>query len=401
MHRGMERWLKFAGYSGNPFAIHEAGREEKLGSYFVPNTCFTEISGDPTTPRSSVVFAPKGCGKTAQRVMIDRLCRRKAFGRGRALGVTFSDFETIPIGSQQNRHPTSVHPHLIEILHRAMESLALDLIHDRTIFDQYTQISRWNKLYLQWFLFGFGRELSLNQRAELIKRDIKPIAVGNGAGKTVKKHFNEKLRASSSDLMRQFVLTLKPMGYDAVYVLVDCVDEMPTTACDIDSAIRLLSPLLAHLKLLDLPGVAFKFFLPLEWAGDLKESRVLRSDRLQVRTLQWADMDLLEMLRKRLEAFGGPNDLTQLCEDSLGDSIVEEMVQLAVCSPRNLIRLGNFLFAEHCKKMTGGGCSKITRAAWENAKERFLLVREPVCKIEETVGKAAASDEEDPFFPQL
>lgn len=75
-------WLKEHGFTGNPFALREAGREERLSEYFVEGPHYDEIKGSTDDPRTAFVFAARGCGKSAYRVMIQRSCRaddRKSF----------------------------------------------------------------------------------------------------------------------------------------------------------------------------------------------------------------------------------------------------------------------------------------------------------------------------------
>jgi hypothetical protein len=65
------KFLSAFGFSENPFASTNADKEPHLSRYFVPPPYFTSVKGDPKDPKSNMVLAPRGGGKTAQKVMIE------------------------------------------------------------------------------------------------------------------------------------------------------------------------------------------------------------------------------------------------------------------------------------------------------------------------------------------
>ncbi len=60
------------GFSEDPFASTNAADEPLIDHYFVQPPFFPAVIGDPRKPKSNVVFAPRGGGKTAQKIMIER-----------------------------------------------------------------------------------------------------------------------------------------------------------------------------------------------------------------------------------------------------------------------------------------------------------------------------------------
>jgi len=48
----LEQWLKQHGFTANPFAEREAGREKRLGEYFVPGPYYDEIKGTADDPHT-------------------------------------------------------------------------------------------------------------------------------------------------------------------------------------------------------------------------------------------------------------------------------------------------------------------------------------------------------------
>ena len=73
--KNLATWLKGHGFTESPFALREAGREERLSEYFVEGPHYDEIKGSADDPRTAFVFAARGRGKSAYRVMIQRSCR--------------------------------------------------------------------------------------------------------------------------------------------------------------------------------------------------------------------------------------------------------------------------------------------------------------------------------------
>jgi hypothetical protein len=403
MEGSMERWLAFAGFSGNPFDVHEAGKEKHLPRYFVPSLCFDDIVGDPTCPGSAVVFAARGCGKTTKRIMIQHLCHTGHIGRGRVLAIPYTDFEPLAALHSGPLPQDTVRSHVLEILHHAVASLVEDLFHDERVFVRYCELSRWEKIHVHWFLYTFGRELSPFQRSELIRIGIKrptahPTSDQDDLNEAMLNQVEDKAHANPTYLMRLLSRLLNGLGYDTFYVLIDGVDELAATASDTESAIQLMSPFLKQLSLLDMPGMAFKFFLPLEWSEVLINRGAIRRDRLRVRYVDWTPDQLGEMLHRRLAAFRGRSDMNDLLEPDLADCIEAEMVRLALGSPRNLMRLGNFLFSEHCARFNGAAQRKIPMTVWESAKSRFLETRDLVC-AENNDRNSLQNSGYNPFFP--
>ena len=77
------------GFDSNPFQSTNADDEDRLDKYFIPPPYFDSVWGNPEKPKSSVVFAPRGGGKTAQRKMIEFESQRN----GKVLCVNYSRFD--------------------------------------------------------------------------------------------------------------------------------------------------------------------------------------------------------------------------------------------------------------------------------------------------------------------
>ena len=71
--------IKNLGFDEDPFAKTNADEEDRLSEYFINPPFFSSVAGDIASPKSSVVFAPRGGGKTSQKCMIEKLSQDLPF----------------------------------------------------------------------------------------------------------------------------------------------------------------------------------------------------------------------------------------------------------------------------------------------------------------------------------
>jgi len=160
------------------------------------------------------------------------------------------------------------------------------------------------------------------------------------------------------DLLEGIMNICGELGLDAVYVLVDDVDEPQYYGDlrDFSPAFELIRPLAAAPKLLSIKGLVFKFFLPMEIKS--RAETAFRLDKHKAREVLWSDEDLHKVLNKRLEVYKRkdeewasrpPPHLDDLCVPELR-SLEDKVVKEARGSPRDLLRLCNELLAQHFKE---------------------------------------------------
>ena len=78
----LDSWLRAVGFTEHPFRHTEAEADPRLHEYFVEPACFERVQGTAVSPQTAVLFAPRGGGKTANRVMVEHLCQISADVRG-------------------------------------------------------------------------------------------------------------------------------------------------------------------------------------------------------------------------------------------------------------------------------------------------------------------------------
>lgn len=406
----LKNWLKQVGFTrGNPFGSNEADREAFLPEYFVDTGHYDALRGDPAHPRTTIVFAPRGGGKSALRVMLSSQCRPTAL-KSDVLAITYTDFDPIIEAAGNDTSRVTAKHHIHRILKHGAEALWATLVRDEELAARFppeacsrfkwlcstyhpgllappaikrqleSLIDKWEGS-LVWSSFQIAvrdRQLSelLQDHAhrnhpcvQLIARvvDAQPEPVAEGV-------------SSSLDLFNGFIELATIIGIQAVYVLIDRVDEIKVTAGSAEAMADLVEPLMANLPLMEFASCAFKFFLPHEARETLINRSTIRRDRLQLLEVVWDESSLERLLRERLLAFsgGGLKSLGPLCAGALGLGIDEELIRGADRSPRRLLRLGELLFLVHCSRPTG--MTRLVQDDWDTAVAIFQQEHVPLLR---------------------
>jgi hypothetical protein len=100
------------GFNNHPFTQTNADEEPLLRSYFIPPPFFDAVAGDVMRPNATVVFAPRGAGKTALRRMVEDWAEEKG-----VLAVTYDRFE---FGNGQKLDEIGLPYHLRNIIIRIL-----------------------------------------------------------------------------------------------------------------------------------------------------------------------------------------------------------------------------------------------------------------------------------------
>src|SRR5207248_5317104 len=79
--------IRRLGFVADPFAKTNADEEERLENYFIEPPFYSAVFGDPAAAQPSVVFAPRGGGKTALKRKIEIASKGRPF-----LCVTYNRF---------------------------------------------------------------------------------------------------------------------------------------------------------------------------------------------------------------------------------------------------------------------------------------------------------------------
>lgn len=401
----IQSWLASWGFVGNPFAIWEAGQEPWLERYFVRRPFYEHLLSSRT---SALVFAARGGGKSALRIMLQSECRPR-LATGAIFAISLTDFSPMVETLGQKRSFT-LNDYLPSIFDTAITNLleaASELILSGVTISQ-GDLSEW-RYWIESYAphYGSPRYLLdlLTQHVPNATRtqlqDWTTAAV-KGQSPELTRRINAlielwqllsqvrpvppSVRLNSPHLVIKafvrFIIELLSSGYPlckGVYLLVDGIDEYALTQNNPEISATVLQPLL-DLHFLETPHLTVKFFLPIEQRSFLEASA--RRDRLEIHTLFWNEAlsdeqanDMQKLLRRRIQIFsdGVMQGLDELCAPDLRHWIENALLKESGHSPRNLLRLGNLLFIEHCRERPQPE-SELTHQEWERAVRRFRAI---------------------------
>jgi hypothetical protein len=349
----LERWLDQRGLKKNPFGAWNAERDLDLPGYFVDMGQFDEVL---RLTEPCIVFARRGCGKTAQRQMLAAQCRPLSpYSPRLAVVYTYAGFEQVLAAASNDATQLQAEHHVAALLRQGLIALQGEATRDPEVRLALTRpdvASRLNA-YL-------GRYVP-----HLIADSLAGTASILGG-------------LASLELMQGLMDLIKAADLELGVILVDGLDEFLLTATDSAQMVALLAPLLGTLPLIECPGLSFKFFLPQEIELALRECRWFRPDRLRIFRLAWQESDLQNLIGQRMTYFSKRGDraygrLGQLCQDELAERIDGELARLAGGLPRAALILADTLLRAHCEPP--GPSERIAPETWEAVKARWPILR--------------------------
>jgi hypothetical protein len=379
----VDEWLKSFGFVRNPFETTEAGSEARyatdfLHATFVKPRGFDQILGHPTHPKSSLIFASRGKGKSSTRLMTAHFCREGIFSIdeaqdtdevGRVLPVHHTRFEDLFgfIGSPKEL----VSGHVKEILHRTITSYVDMLLSYPDLKGKVELLDPLQKWELQIFLKIYQANVPLDKlrtALEIVGNDIifsehKSDLMGFVPSIEIQNHDNISIQElelrlrsiaqlSPTDQLILFMKLISNAGIEAVYILIDGLDETSETVDDFGLASKLILPLLANLNLMNnTPHLAFKVFAPTEMKAALLDKNKIRRDRIDVLDIQLSDEDLSEILTRRLVNCSDDvvSSIDAVCTRDMRGKMESEILSKADGNPRRLILLGRYMINQRCK----------------------------------------------------
>ncbi len=380
------QWLSYCGFQHFPFERPEAGNEgsDFLASCFVEPENFPAILGKADSPTTALLFATRGTGKTACRVMVDYFCRtgNVPIDGGQEIAHVLSIPHThlhlvatkanLFTSAKEAQTDRLVDYHVREILRRAMPALSDLLAATPQIYDIVTNLTSALKQDLSWFVPSYATYLSSPQRGFLLDLLGEPLPLDA---------FQE---ASPLDHLAQLVNMMHMINIPATYVLIDGVDEYMETAANPEKAYEVIRPLLGTLQLMDkTPHLALKFFLPDSIKPLLLADPAIRLDRgFTLQTIRWRDADLVKILRRRLDAVkldahkGRDRIITgfdTLCIPELRSQIEQELAREAKGNPRHLIILAGLMVRAHFNRkiIDQEDIHQLNRKDWHIALEEY------------------------------
>ena len=362
--------LNTLGFERDPFATTNADLEELLQDYFIEPPFFKAVYGDIRRPKSTIVFAPRGGGKTALKRRIEIASGTDAF-----LCVTYNVFPTVGLKLSeidQAYHLRNVIRILLVAALGALTNTGLESLTKENRHILYLLIKvHLSTLDRSEIESAIASVKNPSQKAkEAWNAALGPVSVVINAAlvhfgfKTVELSKFDEAKATVGDLNSQlsFLAKLLPaLGFLSTYVLIDKVDENTLTGEKASAALTFVKPLLNDLPLLEMEKLAFKFFL---WDRLEEDARVIsRPDRVKTYSLKWTTAQLKEMLSRRLQAHSSGKVFTlKSISDVHAEVDVDELIViLSGGSPRNIIRICKSIFDQQSE--LDAGAARICEAA--------------------------------------
>ena len=358
----ISKFLSSRGFAESPFASTNADKEPLLAQYFVPPPYFTSVKGDPKNPKSNVIFAPRGAGKTAQKVMLEEYA--EAEKNIPFFCITYDSFRHLP---RTRVSSVNVEWHLSQIVQRLVSGI-LVLIQD----NKFKDLDRSEKLFLTYCFKRYLGSLSEAEASDIlksIKNDLERFSdFVSSNGRNIVKiiaavptlwglspldlEVSEKLLRDepSNYVIRRLIEIIRSYGYESIYVLVDRVDEISEFSNDARACGQFVAPLITELNLLEMDHLAFKFFL-WDQVEDYLAGAGMRSDRILIHKLNWSAENLSDMLTRRLQVYsqGKVSSLNDLVDAQRTLDVHRLICCLGDGSPRDVIRLVGRIIDEHTK----------------------------------------------------
>lgn len=449
----MDNWLKNLGFSrGNPFASTEADQERAmLPEFFVNVDGYEQIKAN----KSVIIFAPLGGGKSALRVILASYAAPQQ-ANSTTLAVEFTDFDSL-ITKYQSEQTITVDDFVTRLIRATTKTLwefvcggpTLNVAHKHhTHIKQVPSISmpvrthlanmvrtyyptllapreiyRYFQAFdpkctLDWHAFSKAATNRCLGTAILPQlSDIDPV-VYLIADLNDSEDFGLDPLMTPTEKILELVHLCQDLGLQVIQFLIDRLDESVQMADDPDAQVAMLEPLLAHLPIIEMPNVAFKFFLTRKTRDLLLNRPTIRRDRLtdQAVTIKWEKRHLKTLLDERLEAYseGSVHDLPSLfiktssdtetlhvskrSDFEIGKQVETEMLQLAQGSPRRLLLACHLLFQAHVKRI--GPTGLLEREDWEKARMDLMHKMPPLLHLQRNASIAWLGDQKIKLTPR-
>ncbi|MCP4349888.1 MAG: toll/interleukin-1 receptor domain-containing protein [Desulfobacterales bacterium] len=295
----LSQWLEDAGFKRNPFVKKDADNDPYLKEYFVEPLGFEEVLGN----NSVVLYAPKGGGKTACRIMAEHTCKTGYGLNDKVLCVSYNNIQEVFEQIKHNQDSVTVAVYVKNILKNAVP-----------------------KLFEKLMVCPEQKQKELEQLRLIMDDDINDF--------------------SPVQVMKSFADMIKTAGFDSLFILVNNTDNLCLTFNGTYSYKEAFEHFIVeNLKLTDKYDIFFKFFLPSDIYILLNHSEFFfKIKKLKAVYIEWPEEKLREILRLRLKAAtqkarGSP--ITSLDELSrTGFLRIDDVLLKYSKTPRELIKLG-------------------------------------------------------------
>ena len=342
------------------FNADEARKERKLNQVMILPNWFFEVLGDINNTDYVVITGHRGSGKSAIRRSIADHCITKTGNSilgGSVLCISIDHDSPNWIKNYKcNTDKSSVEYFCDEIVEKMIIAI-LTYKEPQEIKDA---LSRRDFMLIERYLKILERKHpdEIRELSSKILSSYKRI-MDNDAVKSwisaITMFFKnevtftaaEPINTPSINDIQPIIEIIKKCGFDAVYILVDEIDEYDETTGKPDFASEIIVPILGSVGLLEKESIGFKFFIAAPVYSKLKDTSKrlnmeIRRDRTRPKpyVIAWNDSDIEKMYKLRLMTYSNNkvNSLQMFCINNLVD-IDNAIVKYSFKNPRHMIRL--------------------------------------------------------------
>jgi len=378
------------GLVGNPFEHYTAETEPNITEYAVRPPYLQAISDRAKNLSSFILFGNRGAGKSATRITVFRETWKENSRHdviSKPLVVNLTDYTSIQGVFRQGRLSDRdiIGVAAFFVIEQLLAWLASLEESDREVYIE--GLDNNERTLAHALLRGFylnvsemDRGISTEEALKLLNSawitksavwvdrrwnalsSIVASAVNAFSRKYVEggidisepaENLLKSLRGDSPNASRAILVKLtelvRAFGFSGICVLVDKLDETPTTSNSAEATARLIQPLLTHIQLLEVDGFAWVLFLWNNVQDHFNSEKSVRLDKIAHANITWNAESLREMVEKRISFFSnGTRGFRDLLHPSLDpDLVFTELVDLSVSSPRELIKLLDTIIREH------------------------------------------------------
>ena len=360
----------------NPFDQVGALKDPHLSDYFVDTGLLKILLRDKEN--CVVVFAPRGGGKTATRIMFERNIPDDQ------IVIVYAFF---PFALDNTRYAIQLEEHMVEIirlvllriLHRLSEKP--ELLHkmsepdrfmigylahktlDDVSFHQQDEALRsvsglatYTKLLSDWYHSGGQATIKtlIGSLTGLFSQNgSQTVTIENQTDVEQKLNDNgyavwaPTKQAVVASYFSGVIGALQRLGWKKATIVIDSVDELPQTAGDSEHAFSFVKSLLSNVFVYERGDVEFRIFLWDRIEKHFIPEKGIRTDKFKVRKLIWNREQLDRMLTQRLSAASSVKSFDELVGKDIPISIHRLLTYLAAGSPRDLVRLAGLIIDKH------------------------------------------------------
>lgn len=354
------------GFNENPFSRFSAEEEvEYLKDIFYEPKYYSTIFQDILKNNSRYIFGERGSGKSA---LMFRLIENLAENKDSLVILIDNYVEFVGRGNHLS------FKYLLFFIRKITRTLIQDILIKERKIDNLNQIEKEKLSFIiknffttisrkefEKFQENIGKTLYNKVLNPIINNVLsgaitltsdfvsKSLGLPNEGGAKFYKEYIPSIQENTEkinlleiqeggllEILEDLLNLIIKLDYKTVTLFLDKIDEQPEIASKIDEEVRILLPLLKNNQLILNKKFAFVFIL---WSKVKRElnSNGVRFDKIKPIDVNWAEYDLVDIMKKRIIYFSSGNTtLESLFQDK---NYINLLANLSNMSPRDFLHL--------------------------------------------------------------